>query len=435
MRILYIMTTLAEYNTGQRSTKRGSDRLQETLIPVLTEGVKSMISAGYDVDVFLICHFTMREERLKLVRDRLPQSVGLQVWDDATPLGYIVERNNNKTTHVTRGLARQHRFVIKDKLLDYDFFVAFEDDMLITGQHVRQYLEVTEELQRLRDAAPDEISSQKNMARYKIEQMYDGPLSKHQLKRMIPGFMRVEVLLDEAKYGTQTKFGPIPLDFNFEGKEESIDSGPCCHVADETTNDHIPLAPSADKLFMWETGIEALGVREMPAHSSLGWVMLQRGPNPSKLEKNQIVGDFWAGRDNVLSKRPGVTDPKYINNQGGWMATRQQIWEWHNEVCPGGFLPPFDPGDFNFDGLDARNVEYWSGGISLFTARHACNLQRIVVLDPAGFSRQLIYHTANNKQKQLQHRKETFTKAETMWGQLNSVSKRAQKSRRQANAR
>jgi hypothetical protein len=49
-KILYIVTTLAEYNSGTRSTVRGSDRLQETLIPVLSEGVRSMLAAGYEVD-------------------------------------------------------------------------------------------------------------------------------------------------------------------------------------------------------------------------------------------------------------------------------------------------------------------------------------------------------------------------------------------------
>jgi bacteriorhodopsin len=49
-KILYIVTTLAEYNSGTRSTVRGSDRLQETLIPILSEGVRSMLADGYEVD-------------------------------------------------------------------------------------------------------------------------------------------------------------------------------------------------------------------------------------------------------------------------------------------------------------------------------------------------------------------------------------------------
>lgn len=137
-RLLYIVTTLSEYNSGTRNTVKGSDRLQETLIPVLTEGVSSLIMAGFKVDVQLVCHFTLRPERRDLITQALPESVQLFVWNDATPIGYDTEKFDdnvrlpipgqgleNRTLH----LARQHRFVIKDKLLDYDMFVVFEDDV------------------------------------------------------------------------------------------------------------------------------------------------------------------------------------------------------------------------------------------------------------------------------------------------------------------
>jgi hypothetical protein len=135
LRILYIVTSLAEYNSGSRATQKGSDRLQETLIPILTEGVESMLSFGYHVDVHLVCHWTMLPNRLELIRQKLPPLVGLDVWDDASPLGYNVVTKNNHIEYLIVHLARQHRFVIKDKFADYDFFVAFEDDMLIKGDH------------------------------------------------------------------------------------------------------------------------------------------------------------------------------------------------------------------------------------------------------------------------------------------------------------
>lgn len=135
LRILYIVTALAEYNSGSRATQKGSDRLQETLIPILTEGVESMLSFGYHVDVHLVCHWTMLPNRLELIRQKLPPVVGLDIWDDASPLGYNVVTKNNPIEYLTQHLARQHRFVIKDKFADYDFFLAFEDDMLIKGDH------------------------------------------------------------------------------------------------------------------------------------------------------------------------------------------------------------------------------------------------------------------------------------------------------------
>lgn len=111
------------------------------------------------------------------------------------------------------------------------------------------------------------------------------------------------------------------------------------------------------------------------------------------------------------------------------MATRDQLWRWHTEICPGGFLPPYEPPHYRFDGLDMRNVEWYSGAMQLSTPRHACNMQRIIMLDPEHFSKSLIYHSANNKQRQLAERgrKGSFTKANTLLGQLNAVRKKAEK--------
>ena len=75
-----------------------------------------------------------------------------------------------------------------------------------------------------------------------------------------------------------------------------------------------------------------------------------------------------------------------------------------------------------------RNVEWYSGGMQLSTVRHACNMQRIILLEPKQFSKSLLYHTANNKQRQLTDKREgTFTKANTLLGQLNTLKKRAEK--------
>ena len=71
-------------------------------------------------------------------------------------------------------------------------------------------------------------------------------------------------------------------------------------------------------------------------------------------------------------------------------------------------------------------MEFWSGGLNLFTARHACNMQRLVSLDPEKFSKQLIYHSANNKQRQLTGKKESFVKVNNLFGQLLTISKDAE---------
>jgi hypothetical protein len=187
--------------------------------------------------------------------------------------------------------------------------------------------------------------------------------------------MRVEALLDEEKFGTQSQLAPIPIDLEFfGGVNRTVDPKPCCHVSNMTVNDHIPAAPSSDKLFIWETSIEGLSVRELP---SLGWVMLMAGATTLKVRP--ILGDYWSGRDGVFGDlgRPRGASGKYLSNQGGWMATRQQILEWHTELCPGGFLPPYDAPHYRLDGMDARNVSVSVGfHVSLMAFAHTRHFVR-----------------------------------------------------------
>ena len=338
-RILYIITALAEYNSGTRNTVRGSDRLQETLIPVVSEGVTSMVRDGYDVDVFLVAHFVLLPERAALIAEALPKNVGFDYWNEATPLGYDTgsTKPNRKLENRTLHLARQHRFVIKDKLLNYDMFVVFEDDMLITADHVNHYIAVTNELRRLEDLAPVDFSSASaTNSKEKALQQYHGTMTKGQLRRMIPGFMRVEVLLDEQNYPAQSKTGPVPVDLSFttngaaKAQWKTVNATTCCYISDHLSNENRPGRPNDDQLMIWETNIMPLGIRQMPSDSWLDWVVLQRGPNQNDLNINETIGDYWSNRNadfyGKKQSRPAPHEFKYINNMGGWMATREQLY-------------------------------------------------------------------------------------------------------------
>ena len=81
-RILYIVTTLAEFNNGLRKTEKGQDRLGEVLIPILVDSVESMVHEpfNYHVDVYLIAAYELKKEREDYIRSRLPDGVGLEVW-------------------------------------------------------------------------------------------------------------------------------------------------------------------------------------------------------------------------------------------------------------------------------------------------------------------------------------------------------------------
>ena len=201
-------------------------------------------------------------------------------WNEATPLGYDTASTtttqpttNRKLENRTLHLAREHRFVIKDKLLNYDMFVVFEDDMLITADHVNHYIAVTNELRRLEDLAPVDFTPMSAInTKEKALQQYHGTMTKGQLRRMIPGFMRVEVLLDERNYPAQSNTGPVPVDLSFttngaaNPQRKSVNATTCCHISDDHwSNENRPGRPNADQLMIWETNIMPLGIRKMPS--------------------------------------------------------------------------------------------------------------------------------------------------------------------------
>lgn len=426
IKVLHIVTALAEYNTGSRATVKGEDRLQKVFIPVLKNSVESMIAPPYNfqVDVYLVLGWDLSPDRRKLIEDALPEGVGLQVYSDATPLGYDRPSTDTKLKLVTRGLARQHRFVIKDKLMYYDLFSVFEDDMRVTGSHLDYYLKLSNEIDLLVEEAPDTLPSEMTQV---DQQKFSGPMSKKQLKRLIPGFFRGEVLLDEKLHPSQRKLDPIPVDLEFEMDDGTVetrmfDPKPCCHVPENLGK--LPPEPRGDQIMIWETAVRGAVVRKLPEGGTglLDWVMLQPGP---KVQGDSFIGGYWSGNLGLYGnmEKPGAGDPQLIAQQGGWIATRKQLLEMHLNHCPSGFFPPYE-NTFHQDGLTLNNVEFWSGGFSIFSGtRSGCNMQRIVSLNPDHFSHHLLYHTANNKQKSLDNNR--LLKANNFMGQLNTIVKRA----------
>jgi hypothetical protein len=130
MDLLYIVTSSNEYNAGAKATRQGQDRFLEILVPVIVESAESLMSTFRHVDVYLILGYTLRPHRQAILEQFLePLGVGLQVWHDATPIHYDYITRTSKLGFIQereRVLARQHRYVIKDKLPYYDFVLAFE---------------------------------------------------------------------------------------------------------------------------------------------------------------------------------------------------------------------------------------------------------------------------------------------------------------------
>mmetsp|Transcript_24909 Transcript_24909/g.27855 ORF Transcript_24909/g.27855 Transcript_24909/m.27855 type:complete len:110 (-) Transcript_24909:171-500(-) len=102
------------------------------------------------------------------------------------------------------------------------------------------------------------------------------------------------------------------------------------------------------------------------------------------------------------------------------MATKEQLIRMNNKLCRGNFLPPFNKmGISDYDDLGPHTVEFWSGSYQFFTGgRNHCNMQRIISMNPDHFSNHLLYHTANNKQKEIR-----MVRMNDLFGQLNHVRK------------
>ena len=189
LRVLLITTSLVEYDKGTRGTTHGFDRLQHVMLPPLIDSVTSMTSRGWQVDVYLILGYkVLAPHRRQIIIDALPRGVGLEVWEDAIPLYYKNTYNKNRPkpdqaiSHGDHALSRQHRYVLRDKLQFYDFFVAFEDDMRITADHVLEFLELSNDIHQLyREALSSSSSGQQVVVSNNGEPLVP-PLAKNRHK-------------------------------------------------------------------------------------------------------------------------------------------------------------------------------------------------------------------------------------------------------------
>ena len=536
-RLLYIITSSSPtyYVEGPITLEDGTiiqnterDRLNDIVFPIIVDAVESFISSNqYSiVDVYMITSYEFTKEKYQSITTQLQDfkksttynynfDVGFQVWDNAMPMDYscrfvkdpttgkkdsirkcydsthrLSSPSNAKLQELGAQLARQHRYVVKDKFPYYDFFVVYEDDMFITQAQVSNHQSVMKQLRHLEQhilkngnsgSGSGVIStiSQKLQQQLTNSQLGDDDDEKENyeflnddnnimlqhLERLRPGLIRVEVLpQDISKQRIQQQLDPIPLSTstitynnnnNITSSSSSssfmvggVDAEPCCHMkhALPTVNNN-NTKPKGNELMIWETGILGMSVRKMPSSSSssLGWVGLLPGPVSGRHlpgykamnYKGLVPSQTGGGEQNdpnlegesksIVKKNKkrvpdGSGDPRYLAQSAGWMASPRELMELHTRLCDGGFLPPYDESRrFQRDGLHRHNVEFWSGGIQMWCG--FCNIQRIVSLDPKHFSKHLIYHTANNKQKKLPD--ERLVRVTDLFGQLHTLKEEA----------
>ena len=198
----------------------------------------------------------------------------------------------------------------------------------------------------------------------------DDPISAEYAKRLFPGFLRVEVLDRQPNHPMRQpnvlnnhrfvkEVPPSSIAFTSDG-ESILKPDTCCDENDPPRG-KMTSHPKMNELVLWETNIQATGVRRYP--DPIGWVAAM------PVEDRSDVGSYWSGYPTVYGKsnvkRPRRVDAT-LGQQAGFMATRSQIEYFHNVACPGGFFPPYDSQHWKGDSLQRHSVEFWSGGFQLF---------------------------------------------------------------------
>ena len=459
MRILYIVTSSKEYNTGEKATKYGQDRLFDIVVPVLMESVESIQQSYHNIDVYLILGYTLSDERYTLIQNLLPINVGLEIWNDATPIHYDYITSKQKQVYMTQRdklLARQHRYVIKDKLPYYDFFVVYEDDMLIKEHHIQYYLQFNNEINKYKRGlllAEQQQEDKTSLSSNDIDNdEFWGSLTMKQLDHIKPGFIRVEVIKNHTEFD---KDGVVDRGHSVAAST-AIDPSLCCHSKYIGHQGRlVPQYPTSNDIVIWETSIDGMHIKQMPkrlelkqsqSKSSLpllDWVVVL----PIKGEPLSMSA-YWSGNvpdltpssssssssassaTKIKKKPPPSLLNEYISQSASWMATSNEILDYNYKLCKGtsSFIPPFDGYHVAEDGYThvTDSVEFWSGSLQLYGQQ--CSIQRLVAIDTDNFSKHLIYHTANNKQIELPNTR--FTKVKTLYEQLQRVVKQAKKYKR-----
>lgn len=509
LRILYIVTSGGKLYGGaiqRRFQSRVKPVILETVASLMTppsiDSTSTTIPQDWMVDVYLVLGYSLAKDEIEALQRQLQAIhplIQLQVWQRAVPIAYECQSwqasledpigrsvSQCQTLDGKHGpssqaildygkaqLARQHRYVVKDLLGDYDFFLAFEDDMLVKRHHVQYHMEWMQRLERWISVARQQEAAQaanstwmqsllqtakKHATTTDDPWSWQQPLTAAQLEKFRPGWLRVEVLQSSRKVEqndsdwkvSDTKWAEHVIDPNRccgrrTGQEaqlsmlleEDADGGAGNMLRDDQHNDSTSKARNGDNkrpssnltstdLIIWETAILGFGVRRVPDLASGAkdnpWLALMAGPR-----LRHVLPQYWSGK--LLTpepQRPTTSDPRYFSQSAGWMASRREILEYHTQHCAGGFLPPFEAPRHFQDGYWRNNVEYWSGGIQLWGG--TCNIQRFVSLEYNGqdFDKHLLYHSSNNKQfsSKAQQR---LVLATTLLAQLQQVQAQGQK--------
>jgi hypothetical protein len=355
-RLLYTVTSW--HDTGFPRTTNGTafatdtdaapsfDRFRHRVVPLLVANVQSLtIIKDWDVHVVLITAYPISPSQRSFLSERIPPHVRWTVWDGACPLGY--SHDDDRTLRENcHALARQHRYVIKDQLLQHDVFIALDDTVRVTARHVQQYLRLSHELEDWRSAVSGPVLGTDGAVTTTV-------LSKHQLDRLAP------VVIPVQKRGNESRGMPR--------LRASSDVEPCCNHGNWNPGDE--LISSRDYVFQQSNLFQ-------PSKLHLFRPAVDPPHNTTTASEGIFVlSNMDTPRLEFMRLSPFPSVP---TRSGGWMATQVQLVRWDGDLCLGPLLPPWGETTFPKDGF-SLNAEYWLGGFQTL-AKIDCPWQRLVDL-------------------------------------------------------
>ena len=294
--------------------------------------------------------------------------------------------------------------------------------MRVTAEHIKLFLYLSNELDQLREKAKKIEYLNKNNTKIRNSNNhgnFKSALTVDQIDRLLPGFIRVEVLKTPIR---QTSSKNKDNNLKIDSDPIPFDTYPCCSPPTIVQNNSYNASllkqnhPNYNDIVLWETAIQGISLRFIPnsdyAFKNVKWIGLLPSGNPK--QKNP--------KSNIKSistyPKGGDENPRLFAQQGGWMLTKEQILLFDTKTCPGGFLPPYNnTKHWRDNGLQnpGNAVEFWSGGYHLFLN---CHVKRIVSVEPDLFARQLMFHTSLNKQFQ---RRDRLVPASKLLSQIRSM--------------
>ncbi|KAL7464891.1 hypothetical protein ACHAXS_005215 [Conticribra weissflogii] len=267
---------------------------------------------------------------------------------------------------------KQHRFVVRDKLKEYDIFVSFfahlkqpgnrdADESIagkplerITREHVTTHLEMSLMLNKWKKNLKLYKSAKKNLS----------------LDEMIPALLAADIWTKHSK------------DNIVSDADLWVDANPCCgHLFRDIES----LSDARHVSFEVAIVDDKSNSRK---DASYIWDFHDIGIGTSKSTTGEHSGVHW------IATLPNCAQSRTPLFKNGWILTRDQILRINHGICHGKFLPPFEFDDeSDHIGEKPNEIARQDFTSPLFHPKEdgGCGMKPAVSLNPLQFSRQLVY--------------------------------------------